>query len=87
MTIVGSFQWSTVLLEWDSNLASSYSANFLKCSFFCNLSFFHFSPVNFFYRWLKKNLIDTNNNSPQLVQKIVDKKDKFLVFLYAYCVG
>ena len=70
-------RWQTVLLEWDSNLANSCSViekktNFLKCIFF---GIFHFFSVTF-CQWLGKIYIDTNN-SHQIVQSIVDKKDNF----------
>ena len=71
--------WQIVLLEWDSNIANSCSViekktNFLKYIFF---AIFHFFSVTFLPVARKKIYIDTNNNSHQIVQSIVDKKDNF----------
>ena len=69
--------WQTVLLEWVSNLANS--AQLLRKNEFSEmffLQFFTFS-VTFLPVARKKIYIDTNNNSPQIALKIVDKKDNF----------
>ena len=61
--------WQTVLLECDSNLANTCcgreTVNFQKSIFFANL---HFFLVTFLPVVRKTNYIDTNNNSPQVVQ-------------------
>ena len=74
--------WQTVLLACGSKLANSCcvfetKTNFLK-NIFCTFSLF---PVTFLPVVRKTNYIDTNNDSPQIVQYIVDKKDK-LSFSY-----
>ena len=70
--------WPIVLLEWDSNLANSCSViekktNSLKCIFLQFFTFFSY----FFASGSEKIYIDTNNNSHQMFQSIVDKKDNF----------
>ena len=61
--------WQTVLLESDSNLANSCCVIEKRLIFekylFAN---FHFFLVTFLPVVRKTNYIDTNNNSPQVVQ-------------------
>ena len=67
--------WPAVLLEWDRK---SYS---LKCKFLQIFTFFQL----LFDGSLEKSYIDTNNNSPEILYKIVVKKDKvwfsYMLFL------
>ena len=70
--------WPTVLLERECNLANNCSG--IEKRHFLNVIFstLHFFPNSFFADVSEKNYIDTNNNSAQLVQLIVVKRDKIL---------